>query len=416
MLFTIPRLVITVLLANCIVQIIINAVELSHQSSVPPASFTRLINFYYHQFTLDELRLTIFDQFLSFFVIVILFASLSRLWSWAKGGITLGILAVFAKSVFMGIPMQYMRSCVILAKYGQGETFSSVLSTVLTQFFANTIDFLLTLGGYWLISRCTRFPTADEGDNQHHMCDFWILMTTFQIGFAITQQYTAADTYFATIDPEKILQIQRAPVNDSIKSGVHKLVTAQSFPYENVYVDYSTDDVNAMYMGIAKERVVVQHRLIPLLNLEQLVGVLAHELGHWKHSHTIIMLIVALMEVMLHGFAIRLASKGDLGQLGFEGNVRPIALVVLIVEILMTGFIVVDAPTANSISRIVEVDADCFAHSRGYAIGRSLTRLGELAAKQLDATSWYEMFYLSHPEISRRLAHLQKCPVSSGGS
>jgi STE24 endopeptidase len=142
---------------------------------------------------------------------------------------------------------------------------------------------------------------------------------------------------------------------------------------------------------------------------DELTAIVAHELGHWKHGDVISLGIIAIASALIEGLVYRFASKADLKTMGFDSGVRPLVIVIVLVDLLTTGLIVVETPLTHSLERVFEGRADCFAATRGYPIGPSLIRLNGLSFTPIESSRLYEFFYHDHPELSRRLANIQKC-------
>jgi STE24 endopeptidase len=222
----------------------------------------------------------------------------------------------------------------------------------------------------------------------------------------------SVDAYFASAESDNIKALALAPVNESLKTAIYRLADSVTFPFQNIYVHFSSVDVNAIFMGISKVRVVILHRLISLLDVQQVVAVVAHELGHWKHGDLIIGTIVSVIEVVLQGLMFRYVSGVDLREMGFQGGIRPLAVVLFIVQFLMDSMIVVETPIVNSFARGFEKRADCFAAGLGYPIQSSLVRLADLTMEQGEASRLYELFYYDRPVFSQRIMNIQKCTLN----
>jgi Zn-dependent protease with chaperone function len=123
----------------------------------------------------------------------------------------------------------------------------------------------------------------------------------------------------------------------------------------------------------------------------------------------IVLAIIAIVEALIQGFAYRLASKTDLSTMGFRPRVRPLVIVILIVELLIASLSVLNTPILNTMQRAFESRADCYAATAGYPIGSALLRISGGAHAGIEQSTLYEVFYHDHPVLSRRLQNIQQC-------
>lgn len=67
-----------------------------------------------------------------------------------------------------------------------------------------------------------------------------------------------------------------------------------NFPLDKILImdgSKRSDHSNAYFFGMYSKRIVLYDNLIKNLNDEEIVAVVAHELGHWKYRHPYIKLI-----------------------------------------------------------------------------------------------------------------------------
>merc|ERR1719210_2759022 len=79
------------------------------------------------------------------------------------------------------------------------------------------------------------------------------------------------------------------------RSAIEKLAERIDYPLKKLYkIDGSkrSGHSNAyMYGFCSNKRIVLFDTLMEQMNVEEITAVLGHELGHWSHSHTVIMLV-----------------------------------------------------------------------------------------------------------------------------
>jgi len=167
---------------------------------------------------------------------------------------------------------------------------------------------------------------------------------------------------------------------------------------------------NAYFSGLgAKKTIVLYDTLIEKHSIEELVAVLAHEVGHYKKKHTLIGTIqgIAQTGVMLFILSLFLenpvlASALGAGQSSFHIDILAFGLLYSpLSEIL--GII------SNILSRKHEFEADAYAKETysGNALGAALKKLSSDNLSNLKPHPAYVFVHYSHPPVLERLKHLQ---------
>lgn len=168
---------------------------------------------------------------------------------------------------------------------------------------------------------------------------------------------------------------------------------------------------NAYFTGIGKvKRIVLFDTLIRQMTHEEIVAVLAHEIGHWKLRHVLRRLV--LMEAMLLGGSwvayTLLQWPGLPGLLGLTELSFPARLVLL-------GFIGSLAmfpltPLSAWLSRRDEYAADRYASDitgNPEALASALIKLSAENLSNLHPHPLYARFYYSHPPVVERVRVLR---------
>jgi STE24 endopeptidase len=168
---------------------------------------------------------------------------------------------------------------------------------------------------------------------------------------------------------------------------------------------------NAYFTGIGKsKRVVLFDTLLASHTDEEILSVLAHEVGHWKKRH-VLKQIVSIELLSLVGFY--LAALGMRWQLlyqtfGFNSITPFVGLFLVGVLISPVSYFV--QPAGSAISRRFEREADDFSVDllKGHAaMCQALKRLAVDNLANLTPHPLYAWFYYSHPPLAERIARLQ---------
>lgn len=164
---------------------------------------------------------------------------------------------------------------------------------------------------------------------------------------------------------------------------------------------------NAYFTGMGKaKRIVLFDTLLKQLNTEQLLAVLAHEMGHYKMKHIQRMLLLRGAFLLLALFVLSLlVDYAPLFQaFGLKGTSPHTALVLFA---LMAGPLTFYLnPLFHHLSRKHEYEADRFAaemSNNGRALGEALIELTVKNLSNLTPHPWYSAYHYSHPTTEERI-------------
>jgi STE24 endopeptidase len=167
---------------------------------------------------------------------------------------------------------------------------------------------------------------------------------------------------------------------------------------------------NAYFTGIGKsKRIVLFDTLLQSHGNDEIIAILAHEMGHWKKMHVVKMLI--LIELASLAFFYLTARMLDWPLLyrtfGFEEVIPYVGL--LLVGALFGPLSTFAQPIESALSRRFERAADDFAVNllkTGEPLAKSLKRLAADNLANLNPHPLYAWFYYSHPPLVERVSRL----------
>lgn len=196
----------------------------------------------------------------------------------------------------------------------------------------------------------------------------------------------------------------------SLRTNIEALANSVSFPLKKLYtVDGSkrSGHSNAYMYGFFKnKRIVLYDTLINQCSEEQVVSVLAHELGHWKLRHTPILFVVGqtVMFIEFMIFTVIRATPGLYESFGF-GAARPAFIALILFQFISSPVDEVIHYLQNIISRRFEFQADGFAVSlgQGKPLRGALLKLEEENKSAMNVDPWYSAYHYSHPPLVERL-------------
>ena len=198
-----------------------------------------------------------------------------------------------------------------------------------------------------------------------------------------------------------------------LRTAIEVFTKKASFPLRNIYVidgSKRSTKSNAYFTGFGKKkRIVLYDTLKDDLDTEEIVAVLAHEIGHYKKRHIIYMIAISLattgfmlwmLSMFLDNPAIAHALGGKatsfhLGIAGFSLLYSPISSLLDL--------------AAHCISRRHEYAADRFAasHDMSDSLVAALRKLSSKSLVNLTPHPWVVFWCYSHPPLLQRIYHLR---------
>jgi len=175
---------------------------------------------------------------------------------------------------------------------------------------------------------------------------------------------------------------------------------------------------NAYFTGIGRvKRIVLYDTLLTQMNRQEILAILAHEVGHWKKGHVWKRLLMTEAGALLAIYAaFRLLQWGGvpgligLPQLSFSGQ-----LVVL--AFLSSVFLFPLTPLSSWLSRRHEWQADRFAVELSGTPGALATALVKLTRENLGNLHPHPLYakvYYSHPPVVERVLRLREAAATGG--
>ena len=232
----------------------------------------------------------------------------------------------------------------------------------------------------------------------------WILATAFSLFFMMF--------YSSLIVP---LFNKQSPLETwELRTAIEDFANKVWFTGTDIYViDWSkrSSKANAYFSGFwPKKRIVLFDTLIKDLSIEELVAVLAHEIGHYKKKHTLQMLALSIFQTGVILFIFSLALWIPEVSYALGGNTQSFHLWAIAFGILFTPLSIIFWMLSSVFSRKNEYEADDYARQNysGEHLQNALIKLSQNNLSNLQPHPWYEFFYYSHPTILKRLEALKK--------
>ncbi|KAL6565953.1 CAAX prenyl protease 1 [Orobanche hederae] len=200
-----------------------------------------------------------------------------------------------------------------------------------------------------------------------------------------------------------------------LRAKIENLASSLKFPLKKLFVvdgSKRSSHSNAYMYGFFKKRIVLYDTLIQQCkdDEEEVVAVIAHELGHWKLSHTMYSFIAlqVLTSLQFGGYTLVRNSKDLFQSFGF--NTQPVFIGLYIFERTVMPLSHLVNFLFNLVSRAFEFQADAFAKKLGYAapLKAGLIKLQEENLSAMNTDTWYSAYHYSHPPLVERLAAIDE--------
>lgn len=200
----------------------------------------------------------------------------------------------------------------------------------------------------------------------------------------------------------------------NLRSSIEKFAKEADFGINNIYVmDASkrSTKANAYFTGFgAKKRIVLYDTLINDLDTDEIVAVLAHEVGHYKKKHTLQGMGISICYIGAILFLLSLFLDNTNIAIALGGKQASFHLGLIAFSILFSPISLALGTLSSIFSRKNEYQADAYAASYGLAnpLISGLKKLSVMSLSNLNPDPWYVFFHYSHPTLLQRIKALNK--------
>ncbi len=197
-----------------------------------------------------------------------------------------------------------------------------------------------------------------------------------------------------------------------LRTEIEAFAEKAGFKLDNIYVidgSKRSSKANAYFSGLGpKKRIVLFDTLIKDHTTEELVAVLAHEIGHYKKKHTTKGMLLSLLTSGIMLYLLGLFINRPELSLALGGSEPSFHLGILAFGLLYAPVSMLLGILSNSISRKHEYEADAFA-ARKYSaqpLQDALKKLSVNHLSNLRPHPAYVFVHYSHPPLLKRLYRL----------
>ena len=322
---------------------------------------------------------------------------------WLKGygfnfigaGIAFFLLLSLAKTL-LDLPFDLFNHFKIESRFGFNHmSFKLWCADLLKSLVLSSIFFaLLAAAAFWLIQTAPGF--------------WWLWVWGLLVGFGLLMMVISPyliEPLFFKFSPLKV---------EGLEEDIRRMMEKAGLAVSKVLqVDASkrSGHSNAYFTGIGKQkRVVLFDTLLEQLSAEEILAVLAHELGHMKKKHILKrMLLMAAIALCYCWLAHSLTSWQGLPQL--VGMQEASFFARLVILFFISGILSFPlTPLFSSLSRRDEYQADRFAcdlHGNAEDLATALIKMSRENFANLHPHPAYASFYYSHPPVVERVRRLR---------
>lgn len=302
----------------------------------------------------------------------------------------------FLISWIISLPFDIYRTFSIEQRYGFNRTTPKLFATDAVK---DLLTSLVIMGA--VLALCTWIYTLTP-----HW--FWLLAWVAVSLFSLFMQYF----YSQLIVP--LFNKQTPLPEGALRTAIETFAARVDFQIDNIYlIDSSkrSSKSNAYFTGFGRrKRVVLYDTLMEQLSTEEIVGILAHETGHYKHHHILRSLAVNLVSnlLMFWLFGLFISSDALAVAAGCEAASFHVNLGVF--SLIYTPVSLVLDIVTNVLSRNHERQADAFAKAQGQGPAEAAA-LKKMSAKSLANLTPHPLVVFteySHPTLAERVEFLLK--------
>lgn len=299
-------------------------------------------------------------------------------------------------SSILSMPFSYYSTFVIEEKYGFNKSTKTI-------FFMDQLK-SLTVGaaiGALLLSAIIWFY---QSTGAYFWIYAWGLVTLFSLLMNLF--------YARLIVP---LFNKQTPLEEgNLRSKIESYSSKVGFALDKIFVidgSKRSSKANAYFSGFGKEkRVTLYDTLINDLTEEEVVAVLAHEVGHYKRKHIIFNLITAILTTGFTLWLLSLFIDAPLLSEALQVSIPSFHVGVVAFGILYAPISEITGLIMNYLSRKFEYQADDYAKNTysGGPLISALKKLSKNSLSNLTPHPLYVFVHYSHPTLLQRYQNLKR--------
>jgi STE24 endopeptidase len=197
-----------------------------------------------------------------------------------------------------------------------------------------------------------------------------------------------------------------------LRTAIESFAQKAGFQLTDIYVidgSKRSTKANAYFTGFGKKkRTVLYDTLIKELETNEIVAVLAHEIGHYKNRHVVQSMLISILTTGIIFYLMSLFLKSAPLAEALGGTTASFHLGITGFSLLFTPVSDILGLAINCLSRKNEFQADAFAAQFGLAqpLISALKKISVKALSNLNPHPWVVFWHYSHPTLLQRIKRL----------
>ena len=310
------------------------------------------------------------------------------------GLIFFGII-MFANDIIT-TPLSYYQTFVIEEKYGFNKTTK-------TLFFLDKLKgwaLSIILGGGILALIIWFYEKTGE--------NFWIYTWIFVAIFSVFMTLFYSSLIVPLFNKQTPLEA------GELRASIEKFAEKVQFKLDNIFVidgSKRSTKANAYFSGFGmKKRIVLYDTLINDLETDEIVAVLAHEVGHYQKKHVFVNMILS---ILLTGFTLYILSifiNNSILSQALSVSQPSFHIGLIAFGVLYSPISEITGIIMHYLSRKFEYQADNYAKEQfnGASLISSLKKLSKNSLSNLTPHKANVFVNYSHPTLLQRVINLKK--------
>lgn len=402
-------IIIAILTVNFIIDKIVDALNARHFKDPIPSELDDVFDEEAYQksmnYKLTNYQFGVWSSLFSF-VLTIGFLSLNGFeWvdqiarSYTSHPIAVALLffgIIMIASDILSTPLSYYKTFVIEERFG----FNKTTKTTFIKDKLKGLIMLIILGGGILAFIVWIYELTKES----FWIYAWIAITIF--------------TLFMTMFYAKLivpLFNKQTPLEDgSLRHKISNYAASVGFTLNNIFVidgSKRSTKANAYFSGFGKEkRITLYDTLINDLDEDEIVAVLAHEVGHYKKQHIVINLIISILLTGATLYLLSIFISNPLLSYAIGVSTPSFHAGLIAFGLLYSPISEITGLIMNYLSRKFEYEADHYAKTsfKAAPLISGLKKLSKNSLSNLTPHPAYVFMHYSHPTLQQRIEMLKR--------
>jgi STE24 endopeptidase len=294
------------------------------------------------------------------------------------------------------LPFDYYHSFVIEDRYG----FNTKTIKIWISDLVKSLLVIIVLGGFLLSALLLMLKYA----GMNWWVWAWVVFLCFQLLMTVLYPTVIAPLF------NKFTPLEE----NNLKTDIEQLAKKEGIEIEGIYqmdATRRTRHTNAYFSGLGKaKRIVLFDSLIQSHSQEEVLSILAHEIGHLKKNHIKKQLVISsIVSLFLFYLASELITCHVMYEsFGFSNT--PYYVGLFLVGILWEPVSFFLSPLGMAISRKFEREADFYSieiTKRAKPLSTALKKMAKKNLSNLKPHPLYVFFNYSHPPLLERIEYLE---------